>query len=323
MTNFLSCDWGTSSFRLRLIETQTLTIIAEQNTTQGIAETFQKWKDSARDESDRFAFFLDIISQHIKVIEERIGEGLSAVTLIISGMASSTIGMVDIAYKSVPFLANGSDLEKLVIEPSENTMRRVVIISGVRTEDDVMRGEETKLAGVADVSETKDHLYIFPGTHPKHVYVKNKVATAFKTYMTGEFFELLSTKSVLAVSVRKNENFETAGNFKCYARGVSDSTSSNILHNAFLVRTNQVFEKFTMEENYYYLSGLLIGTELGALASEDQNITIVANRSLGDQYKAALDILQMPKGGFAISIVDADKALIKGQFEVYRKVSVG
>ena len=32
-----------------------------------------------------------------------------------------------------------------------------------------------------------------------------------------------------------------------------------------MVRTNQLFEKYSGEENYYYLSGLLIGNELSEI----------------------------------------------------------
>jgi 2-dehydro-3-deoxygalactonokinase len=39
MEKFLSCDWGTTALRLRLIEAKSLQIIAEQSTKQGISNT--------------------------------------------------------------------------------------------------------------------------------------------------------------------------------------------------------------------------------------------------------------------------------------------
>jgi 2-dehydro-3-deoxygalactonokinase len=124
-------------------------------------------------------------------------------------MASSTIGMADLPYKDIPFSTDGSDLKLHTIPASVSFKHSVTLISGVRTEDDVMRGEETKLIGcTVGVSNKNNHLFIFPGTHPKHVHVKNDKATAFKTYMTGEFFDLLSTKSILSVSWQKEKVFK-------------------------------------------------------------------------------------------------------------------
>lgn len=320
MQNFLSCDWGTSAFRLRLIEAETLEIIAEESTNEGIAQTFQLWKESGKKEEVRQTFYLAIIAKHIKAIEERSGKSLDNVPLIISGMVSSTIGMVDLPYKTLPFAANGEDLEVSFIETSDSFKHEVVIISGVRTEDDVMRGEETKVIGcTSGVSNPEDHVYIFPGTHTKHVQVKDGKAIAFQTYMTGEFFELLSKKSILAVSVKKSEGFKLENNLKSFAKGINESIRSNLLHSCFLVRTNDLFKKYSLEENYFYLSGLLIGAELRDV-NAIRNITIVGNATLNAQYITGLRILNLPKDGAFVKSTDADNALIKGQLQLYKKL---
>ncbi len=321
MEKFLSCDWGTSTFRLRLIEAERLTIVEEERTSQGIAETFQLWTQSPKNEEGRLAFYLDIISSNIKLIEKKTSVTLDNLPLIISGMASSTIGMVDLPYKNIPFSTTGEDLEKLTIEASGDIKQKVVIISGVRTENDVMRGEETKLIGCAAAKNTREHIYIFPGTHPKHVVVKNNQAIAFRTYMTGEFFELLSKKSILSASVKKGEIFKTKNNLESFAKGVEESIGSNLLHSSFLVRTNQLFNKFSLEENYFNLSGLLIGTELKDLSDTSRNIIVVGNPALRDQYITALRILKLPKEGGMVSNIDADEALVKGQWEICKKIN--
>lgn len=321
MEKFLSCDWGTSAFRLRLIEAESLTIIEEENTVQGIAPTFQLWKESGKKEEERQKFYLDIISNHIKSITKRSGIDVDNSPLIISGMASSTIGMIDLSYKNLPFFTNGEDVETFIIEALQDFPHKVIVISGVRTEDDVMRGEETKLIGcAADINSNEDHIYIFPGTHPKHIEVKNGKAIAFNTYMTGEFFDLLSKKSILAVSVKKNDGFELKNNFESFTKGVNESSVSNLLHSCFLVRTNEVFKKLSAEENYFYLSGLLIGTELKDLIDYSGTITIVGNAALTAQYTAALRVLNLPKKDALVKSIDADEALIKGQFQIYKKV---
>ncbi len=74
-----------------------------------------------------------------------------------------------------------------------------------------MRGEETQLIGCLK-SGKQDGFFIFPGTHSKHVEVEDGMVKDFKTYMTGEFFELLSQKSILLNSVEENTGELSAGN---------------------------------------------------------------------------------------------------------------
>ncbi len=71
MKTFFSCDWGTTAFRLRLVEVKELKIIAEESNQHGIAETYQHWKQSAKNEALRLNFFLDIIKEHITSIEQK------------------------------------------------------------------------------------------------------------------------------------------------------------------------------------------------------------------------------------------------------------
>ena len=52
--------------------------------------------------------------------------------------------------------------------------------------------------------------------------------------MTGEFFELLSKKSILSVSVKEGEDLQFGNNLQCFEKGVTDSIGSNLLHIVFL-----------------------------------------------------------------------------------------
>jgi 2-dehydro-3-deoxygalactonokinase len=317
MKNFISCDWGTTAFRLRLIDASDCSIITEESSKQGIAETFQHWKATNLPEDKRAAFYQEIMQQHIKAIEQKHQLSLDDVPVILSGMASSTIGMIDLPYKNIPFAVDGSDVNVHTIQATDTFKHLVVIISGVRTHDDVMRGEETKLVGSVDEADSIKQLFIFPGTHPKHVTVENEKATNFKTYMTGELFSLLSKNSILANSVQENGDFET--NQESFQQGVSDGATINLLHACFLVRTNDVFSKLSKTENYFYLSGLLIGSELKELSPEVHDcITVVGNEILTPPYIKALKILGMSKTS-KLSARDADDALIAGQMKIYQR----
>src|ERR1043165_88110 len=105
---FLSCDWGTSSFRLRVVEIADRKIIADKESNLGIAVTFNRWQEQK--ERNKLSFYLDIVRQYIDQIEQSLQISLQNVPLIISGMASSSLGMMELDYKALPFMPDGSDL---------------------------------------------------------------------------------------------------------------------------------------------------------------------------------------------------------------------
>lgn len=316
MEKFLSCDWGTTTFRLRLIETGNLTTIAEENNSLGIAAAFKLFKQSWKLEKDRLFFYLSIIQKNIGMLEQKSSISLQGFPLVISGMASSTIGMTELAYKELPFFIDGSDLHVKELKASDNFPHDVLIISGCRTGNDVMRGEETQVAGCDPNPAYGEQIFILPGTHSKHITVtKNKVAD-IKTYMTGEVFDLLSKKSILAASVEEGGDLFDTKNKESFEKGVLDSVRLNLLHSSFLVRTNDLFKKLTKKENYSYLSGLVIGTELKELVKKDPaSITLVSNDVLGQNYQVALQVLKINEN---VKVQDADEATVKGQYRIYQ-----
>ena len=66
---------------------------------------------------------------------------LDDVPVVISGMASSTIGLRELPYKPLPFAADGSDLVAEILAPTVDFKHATLLISGVSSTDDVMRGE--------------------------------------------------------------------------------------------------------------------------------------------------------------------------------------
>lgn len=318
MKNFLSCDWGTSSFRLRYVEPKTLKFIAVENQDQGIANRFDLWKKSGKDEQERFLFYRDNINKHIGILQQELNVSLQHIPLVISGMASSSIGMVNLPYKELPAKADGSDLVIKIIPASAEFMHEMIIVSGVKKDDDVIRGEETQLAG-CEYGHQDEEIFIFPGTHSKHIIVNKGRVIDFKTYMTGEFFELLSRKSILSASVEQGEGIVDKQNLDGFEAGVYAGCETNLLHSSFIARTNHLFEKFSRQENYYYLSGLLIGTEIGELKMWlDKKITLVVDEKLKPYYTSAFKVLGLEESSGLI-VQDADRALINGQLRISRR----
>jgi 2-dehydro-3-deoxygalactonokinase len=238
--------------------------------------------------------------------------------VLLSGMASSSIGMIELPYKELPFKVDGSDIDHRMIPASAQFSHDLFIISGARTSDDVLRGEETMLIGSDYEGNDMERVFIFPGTHSKHIYVHKGVATHFKTYITGELFNLLASKSILSNSVEKGEddNGDTIDAY--FERGVIEGASTNLLNSVFHVRTNQLFRKNDAFQNYQYLSGLLIGGELKDMLPQHQHeIILVSGKGLGKPYRQALEVLgHLTK----VRYEDADVALVKGQWRIYQKI---
>ena len=309
MIHFISCDWGTSSFRLRLIEIASKKQLAETRSAKGIAATYALWKEQSW--VDSISFYSDALQQQIKILEEQTGYSLDGITVIISGMASSTIGMMELPYKPIPYNIKEATLKTHLIAATATFRHDVILVSGVCSSDDVIRGEETILAGCDVEGGKAEQLFIFPGTHSKHVTVKAGMIQDIKTFMTGEIFALLSTKSILSTSVEKDaDNVKD----KVFIKGVKAAQNNQLLNNIFHVRTNTLFGKLNKEENYHYLSGLIIGEELKSVAKEEYvSVTIVSTGELMEIYGKALTALGL---AHMVQQQNADDALIKGQVAI-------
>lgn len=309
MKHFISCDWGTSSFRVRLIETATKRQLAETYSTKGIAATYALWKDQPA--ADRISFYSGVLLQQINILEEQTGDSLDGITIIISGMASATIGMMELPYKPIPYNIKEATPETYLIPATAAFRHDMMLVSGVCSSDDVMRGEETILAGCDFDGGEAEQLFIFPGTHSKHVTVKAGIIQDIKTFMTGEVFDLLSTKSILSTSLEKDAAYM---NDSVFVKGVKDAQNNQLLNNIFHVRTNALFGKGDKKESYHYLSGLLIGEELKNIAQKEYvSVTIVSTGELVYIYGKAMSALGLAD---IAQQQNADDALIKGHVSI-------
>lgn len=317
MEKLFSCDWGTSSFRLRLVQPQSQTVMQEVSSNQGIASVNKQWQSEAN-KPDRVQFFRLVIEQHIKAIEEQCGESLAGTPVVISGMVSSSVGMIELPYKELPFLVDGSDLLVTTIESTTDFPHHLIIISGVTTGKDVLRGEETLLAGCSITKTQTEQLFIFPGTHSKHIKVKNGWAKDFKTYMTGEVFDLLSNKSILAGAVEIDPLGLPAIGNEHFDEGIKEGTDANLLNSFFNVRINQLFGKRKPKENFHYLSGLLIGAELKGIADKPPaSITLVCDEKIRNSYYRGWQLLGLNSN--ILTYKNTAEALISGQLKIIAK----
>ncbi|AWV99596.1 2-dehydro-3-deoxygalactonokinase [Arcticibacterium luteifluviistationis] len=301
----ISCDWGTSSFRLRLVDVDTRTVLVEFKDSEGISVINKNWLSAQRPSTERKAFFLNILKEKIGALN---APDLAQVPVFISGMASSSIGIEALEYTQTPLFTNELNLVHVCFQDE----RDIYMFSGLRSETDVMRGEETMILG-CDFEE--EELMILPGTHSKHVEVKNGVIIDFKTFMTGEFFNILSKHSILADTIAKPESINLDNEF--YQRGLKEGYHGNLLNLAFNTRTYGVLNNTSKENCYHYLSGLLIGTELKSVSPDVKCVHLISEGSLLEIYTEALKVLGISAEA---KFTDANVAFVNGHVRLFKNL---
>ncbi len=305
---FISCDWGTTNFRLRKVDTKTLNVLDEHQTNVGIQKCNENFKNQTR--VHREEFFAHYLLEQVKNCN---WDDPEKITILASGMASSSIGMTEMEYATMPIAFNGNGL--ISREILLDTFTRLLLISGAQTEQDVMRGEETQAIGLADYlpKETKG-LLILPGTHSKHLAFEAGYFIDIHSFMTGEMFDLLANKSILQSNVTPTDwslSYKSS-----FLNGVEKALDEDLLSSLFTVRSKNLIIKNSARENYYYLSGLLIGAELSTLKSPTASIFLAASGIAHKLYKLALESF-LPAGQFECftpSLVD--KSALIGQRKI-------
>lgn len=204
---------------------------------------------------------------------------------LISGMAGSRQGWAEAPY--VPCPARLPDLARHLhwIKPN-----RIAIVPGLSSEragvPDVMRGEEVQIFGAMRLCDIDSGVFVLPGTHSKWATVDRGKVTGFRTYMTGEFYALLSRHSILARTLQADAPLDEAAFLQGVARA---GTGDGLLHNAFGVRALALFERLPPPESASYLSGLLIGEELRSQPLEGVGkIILIGTPELTARYSLAL-----------------------------------
>ncbi len=134
--------------------------------------------------------------------------------------------------------------------------------TGVPGVPEVMRGEETQLAGarLADGSALVDGLVCLPGSHSKWARLEGGRIAGFTTSMTGEAYAALRHHTILG---RLMAEADPPDDLDAFDRGVARAGEpGGLLHHLFGVRTLGLAGQLGTEAAASYLSGLLIGHEL-------------------------------------------------------------
>ncbi|MFK8164365.1 MAG: 2-dehydro-3-deoxygalactonokinase [Lewinella sp.] len=305
-THFFSCDWGTTNFRLRVVSTEDLTVLAEHASNWGVKALNDRFGES--DRTDRLFFFAEFLRLQLETFPEEHRHH----PIIVSGMASANIGMRDLPYAELPIAPGGLSFVFQDLTPWPGQILR--LISGVQSNTGMMRGEETQALGLLHWMDAgEEGVLLLPGTHSKHLLFRDGKFVDFSSYMTGELFDVLTKQSILVNSVAPGEWTSQAG--EAFRDGVRTGYAEGFTSHLFSIRASQILRKTAPTDNYYHLSGLLIGDELSRLP-QHQNIYLAGSGPLLRLYRFAMETVM---GASSLTVFQGDelaRALLAGQREI-------
>lgn len=207
--------------------------------------------------------------------------------VVVCGMAGARQGWREAPYATVPCTPPG--MTHAISVSAKDTRIAVHILPGVKQDDpaDVMRGEETQIGGFLALNPEFDGVLCLPGTHTKWVHISAGEIVSFRTFMTGEMFDLLAGHSVLSHSL-SGEGWDDAA----FGQAVDDAISSpqHLTSRLFSLRARALLHGTEPAETRARLSGALIGLELASARSYwlGQDIAIIGGADLSQAYAAAL-----------------------------------
>lgn len=290
--DWIAVDWGTSNLRAWAMRDGAP--IAEVFSDQGMSSLAPE------------AFEPTLLN----LIEPWLGP--ARMTVIACGMVGARQGWAEAAYQSVPCPPVGASTTR---PPVEDTRLKVHILPGLSqtSPPDVMRGEETQIAGfLADMPDF-DGVLCLPGTHTKWVQISAGEVISFRTFMTGELFALISTQSVLRHSV------DTDWNDDAFAEAVRDGMADPqaLAGRFFGLRAAGLLADPVPGVAAARLSGLLVGAELSAARPYwlGQRIALLGAEKLTTLYATALAAEGVPT-----ETTDVARATLSGLSGAYARL---
>jgi 2-dehydro-3-deoxygalactonokinase len=267
--DWIAADWGTTNLRVWAIGKDGA-ILAQAGSNKGMGSL----------KRDEFEGAL------LEVVGPWLTDG-KRLPVIACGMVGARQGWLEAPYAKVPCPPLHAD--NMVSVPVKDPRISVSIIPGLcqMQPADVMRGEETQIAGYLFDKPDFDGVLCLPGTHTKWAQISAGEVVSFRTFMSGELFSLISTQSVLRHSIPADGWQEDA-----FVAAVDDAISKPeaVASRLFSLRAESLLTDADPAAARARLSGLLIGMELAASRPYwlGQNIAIIGARALSDLYAKAL-----------------------------------
>ncbi len=210
-----------------------------------------------------------------------------ATPVVACGMVGARQGWVEAPYRPVPCAPAGGGLIRALVHDERLDVRIIPGLSQASPAD-VMRGEETQIAGFVAANPEYDGILCLPGTHTKWAHISAREVVSFRTFMSGELFALIAGQSVLRHSVT-TEGFDG----DAFLEAVSESLSrpESFAARAFSLRAEGLLAKLPADTARARLSGWLIGMELAAARPYwlGQPVVLIGAPALSQFYAQALE----------------------------------
>lgn len=268
--------------------------------------------------------------------------GTAPIDLLACGMVGARQGWLEAPYAATPI----APLEApLTFVPTEQEGVRVHLIAGLKQLDppDVMRGEETQIAGFLDRYPDYDGGLCLPGTHCKWARLRNGQVEHFQSYMTGEMFDLLSRQSLLRHSMRAEGTADgtAVGAPEGAAKGPPEGVAAEVAEGAaaehqaigwdeaaflagfrsahqapasfasalFRLRAVDILLGSSKSAARSKLSGLLVGLELASACPQFDGspIAVIGSKAAALPYLTGLESL-----GIAADYFDGEEMTLRG-----------
>ena len=268
--NWIAVDWGTTNLRIWHCD-QVGNVLDETKVQMGMGTLTA---------SEYEGVLISHIDHHVSddVITE----------VLVCGMAGARQGWQDAGYLTAP--CDTPALSQAVTVHTADTRIMARILPGIKQPEpaDVMRGEETQIAGFLKQTPDYNGLICLPGTHSKWVHVQNGQVVEFQTFMTGEVYDLLSRNSVLKHSA-SGEGFSQS-DFVDAAKSAFENPA-DASSQLFRLRALHLVHDTDATVLRARLSGILIGQEVAAMECQWNHlpITLIGEEALCSLYKSALE----------------------------------
>jgi 2-dehydro-3-deoxygalactonokinase len=269
---WIAADWGTTHMRAWAI--------GEEDNVLAYRESKEGMKDLQQNE------FEPVL---LRLIESWLDD-TKVTTVMACGMVGAKQGWVETPYLKTPCVP--IDNNQLTTTNTHDKRIKVHLVPGVMQHHpaDIMRGEETQIAGFINKNIDFNGVVCLPGTHAKWINIQDGQIMSFKTFMTGELFGVISNHTLI-----KHSTSIKGWNHESFKEGVHEGFNNpgSIASDLFSLRAESIVNDLDRDQARSTLSGLLLGVELNGAQSfwEGNNVTLIGSELLSNNYHEALKIL--------------------------------
>lgn len=324
LPSWIAVDWGSTNLRAWALNDEDQ-VIAKASSPRGMLGLAPDTFEDA---------LLDVIGDWLpETAQER------TLNVLICGMAGARQGWVEAAY--LPLDGHECDAierlsNQLTTVHTRDGRLYVQIVPGLCQHPeigkaergfDVMRGEETQLAGLLVKHPGFDGAVCLPGTHAKWVRLQHGRISSFTTFMSGEFFKLLSQDSVLKHSFYADDlagGLNDAAKQAAYLGGIDTAMAApeRLSAELFRIRARDLLDTSLPNDVTRgallgaRLSGLVLGLELaGATANlpAGARVMLIGDEALCQRYRLALE-----HRGFSVAVEENGDMILSGLGHIHR-----